>query len=88
MQREKSKTMDIQARKILFVQEFLRVADEELVTKLERVLRIERKKKLEEELSPMTMKEFNEIIDKSEDDFKNERVTEARNLLNQIDKWK
>ncbi len=80
--------MDIQARKIHFVQEFLRVADDELVTKLERLLRIERKKKLEEELSPMTMKEFNEIIDKSEDDFKNERVTEARNLLNQIDSWK
>ncbi|KAF5069931.1 hypothetical protein DSECCO2_227980 [anaerobic digester metagenome] len=80
--------MDIQARKIHFVQEFLRVADDELVTKLERVLRIERKKKLEEELSPMTIKEFNEIIDKSEDDIKNERVTEARSLLNQIDKWK
>jgi len=80
--------MDIQARKIHFVQEFLRVADDELVTKLERLLRIERKKKLEKELSPMTMKEFNEIIDKSEDDFKNERVTEARNLLNQIDTWK
>ncbi|MCK9220908.1 MAG: hypothetical protein M0P47_12790 [Bacteroidales bacterium] len=80
--------MDIQARKIHFVQEFLRVADDELVTKLERLLRIERKKKLEKELSPMTMKEFNEIIDKSEDDFKNESVTEARNLLNQIDTWK
>ncbi len=80
--------MDIQARKIHFVQEFLRVADDELVTKLERLLRIERKKKLEKELSPMTMKEFNEIIDKSEDDFKNEQVTEARNLLNQIDTWK
>jgi len=80
--------MDIQARKIHFVQEFLRVADDELVTKLERLLRIERKKKLEEELSPMTMKEFNEIIDNSEDDIKNERVTEARNLLNQIDTWK
>ena len=79
--------MDIEARKIHFVQEFLRVADEELVTKLEKVLRIERKKKLEEELSPMIMKEFNEIIDKSEDDIKNERVTEVRNLLNQIDKW-
>ena len=80
--------MDIQARKIHFVQEFLRVADDELVTKLERLLRIERKKKFEEELRPMTMKEFNEIIDKSEDDFKTERVTEARNLLNQIDTWK
>ncbi len=80
--------MDIQARKIHFVQEFLRVADDELVTKLERILRIERKKKLEEELIPLTMKEFNELIDKSEDDFKNERVTEARNLLNQIGTWK
>ena len=76
------------ARKIHFVQEFLRVADDELVTKLERLLRIERKKKLEEGLNPMTMNELNEIIDKSEDDFKTERVTEARNLLNQIDTWK
>jgi hypothetical protein len=80
--------MDLPARKIQFVQEFLRVADDELVTKLERLLRTERKKKLKVELSPMTMKEFNEIIDKSEDDFKNERVTEAGNLLNQIDTWK
>lgn len=77
--------MDIQARKILFVQEFLRVADDELVTKLESLLRIERKKKFEEELRPMTLKELNEIIDKSEDDIKKGKVTEARNLLNQID---
>ena len=80
--------MDIQARKIHFVQEFLRVADDELVTKLESLLRIERKKKLDEELHPMTLKEFNEIIDKSEDDFNNGRVIEARNLANQIDIWK
>lgn len=88
MEREKKRKMDIQARKIHFVQEFLRVADDELVTKLEMLLRVERKKKLENELRPMTLKEFNDIIDKSEDDFKNGRVTEARNLLNQIDKWK
>ncbi len=80
--------MDIQARKINFVQEFLRVADDELVTKLERLLRVERKKKLDNELHPTTLKEFNEIIDKSEYDFKNGRVTEARDLLNQIDTWK
>lgn len=80
--------MDIQARKILFVQEFLRIADDEIVTKLEGLLRIERKKKLEAELHPMTLKEFNEIIDKSEDDIKFGRVTEAKNLLNQIDTWK
>ncbi|MDO9254307.1 MAG: hypothetical protein Q7U54_02255 [Bacteroidales bacterium] len=80
--------MDIQARKLHFVQEFLRVADEELVGKLERLLRTERKKKLDKDLLPITLKEFNEIIDKSEDDFTNGRETEARNLLNQIDSWK
>lgn len=80
--------MDIQARKIHFVQEFLRVADDELVTKLENLLRIEREKKLNKELHPMSLKEFNEIIDQSEDDLKNGRVIEAGNLFIQIDTWK
>ena len=40
------------------------------------------------ELNPMTLEEFNEIIDKSEDDFNNERVIYGENVLNQIDKWK
>lgn len=75
--------MDIQARKLHFVQEFLRVADDEIVTKLENLLRVERKKKLDEELHPMTWNNFNEIIDKSEEDIKYGRVTEAGNLLNQ-----
>ena len=88
MKGEKKKKMDIQARKIHFVQEFLRVADDELVTKLEKLLHIERKKKLENDLRPMSLSEFNEIIDKSEDDFANGRVTEAHSLLKQINTWK
>lgn len=80
--------MDIQARKLHFVQEFLRVADDELVTKLEKLLLVERKKKLNKELDLMTLKEFNEIVDKSEEDFENGRITEARNLIAQIDTWK
>jgi len=80
--------MDIQARKLHLIQEVLRVADDELITKLEKLLRVERKKRLDKELDPMTLKEFNEIVDNSEDDFKNGKVTEAHNLLNQIDSWK
>jgi hypothetical protein len=80
--------MDIQARKLHFVQEFLRVADEELITKLENTLRKERKKKLEKDLMPMTLNEFDEIIDNSENDFKEGKVTEAKHLFNQIDTWK
>ena len=80
--------MDIQARKLHFVQEFLRVADEELVGKLEKLLQTERKRKLEKDILPLTLKEFNEIIDKSEDDYTKGRETETRNLFNQIDSWK
>ena len=36
-----------------------------------------KKEKLDEELHPMTLNNFNEIIDKSEDDIKYGRVTEA-----------
>ncbi|MCK9410994.1 MAG: hypothetical protein M0Q53_01755 [Prolixibacteraceae bacterium] len=80
--------MDIQARKLHFVQEFLRVADDELVTKLEKLLLVERKKKLNRELDLLTLKEFNEVVEKSEEDFENGRVTEARNLIDQIEAWK
>jgi hypothetical protein len=80
--------MDIQARKIHFVQEFLRVTDDELVTKLENLLRIERAKKFNLEMHPMSLNEFDEIIEKSEEDIKNGRVIDSRDILIQIDKWK
>ncbi|MEI6139896.1 MAG: hypothetical protein WCP85_11565 [Mariniphaga sp.] len=37
---------------------------------------------------PMTMNEFNKMIDKSEEDFKNGRVTEAKELLKIVETWK
>ncbi|MFO8022951.1 MAG: hypothetical protein R6U65_10830 [Perlabentimonas sp.] len=80
--------MNILARKMNFVQEFLRISDEDLVVKLENFLKSERKKRIKKEFSPMTMDEFIEMIEKSEDDAKNGRVTEARELLNRIEKWK
>ncbi len=80
--------MDIQARKIQFVQEFLRVADDELVTKLESVLRVERKKKLDVQFHPMTLNELNQSVAAAEEDYKNGRVTEASTVIDQIDSWK
>ena len=77
--------MNIQVRNIQFVQEFLRVADDEIVAKLENLPRVERKKKLDEELNLMTLEELYEMIDNSEEDIKNGKVTEARNLLNLIE---
>ena len=75
-------------RKLRFVQEFLRVADEDIITKLEQLLRLERKKKASEELAPMSMDEFNKRIDQSEDDFNNGKFIEANDLLKSVETWK
>lgn len=74
-------------RKLRFVQEFLRITDEEIIGKLEQLLDLERKKKISKEFVPMTMEEFNKRIDQSEDDFKNGRLTETDELLKIIDTW-
>ena len=63
--------MDIQTKKLHFVQEFLRLKDESLIDKLNNLLKKERKKKIEKELKPFSVKEFNDLIDSAESDSKN-----------------
>ncbi len=79
--------MDIQTKKLHFVQEFLRLKDESLIDKLNNLLKTERKKKVEKELKPFSKKEFDEMIDNAELDSKNGRLTSARELKNEIDSW-
>jgi len=79
--------MDIQTKKLHFVQEFLRIKDESLIDKLNNLLKTERKKKIEKELKPLSKKEFNDMIDSAESDSKNGRLTSARELKNEIDSW-
>lgn len=77
--------MDIAARKLNFVQRFLKLSDEKTIDKLEKLLYKETK--TTDEISPMTNEEFYAMIDKSEDDHKNGNVIEAKDILNQIDQW-
>jgi hypothetical protein len=79
--------MDIIARKLNFIQEFLKISDEELLEKLEKTLRVERKKLVESDLKPMSMAEFNSMIDASEVDFINGRANEAHEVLKKVDQW-
>jgi len=80
--------MDIIARKLNFVQEFLRISDEDLVDKLETFLKTERKKRIDRDIKPMSKNEFNQMIEKAEDDINNGRVIDARELLEKVEKWK
>ena len=79
--------MDLQTRKLNFIQEFLRLKNEDLINKLERLLRSEKQKQFEENLSPMNLDDFNEMIDSAERDSQNNNITPARDLKNEIDSW-
>lgn len=69
--------MDIQARKTAFIQEFLKIQSEEVIAHLENFLKLER----ELVVKPMTEKELNNRIDKSEADFENNRFKSNSDLL-------
>ena len=72
---------------IHFVQEFLRVKNEKLIDKLEKILKSERKKQFEDSLKPMNIKDFNKMIDNAEKDSKNGKLTSAQDLKKDIDSW-
>jgi hypothetical protein len=79
--------MDLQARKIQFVQEFLRLNNENIISKFEQILHTEKKKLYSEDFSPMSPTDFNQIIDNSEEDAANGRVKEVHELDKDIDSW-
>ena len=80
--------MDLQTRKLHFIQEFLRFANVSIVEKFEKLLQQERKKIVEQEISPMTLAEYEQRIDTALDDLKNNRVTTAKKLKKEITSWK
>ena len=57
--------MDLQSRKISFVQEFLSIESEEIISRLENFLKKEKKVNTTKEFSPMTMEEFQNRINQS-----------------------
>jgi predicted HicB family RNase H-like nuclease len=78
--------MDIQARKISFVQEFLKLNSEEAIVSLEELLK-QLKSKPKKEAKPMSMKEFNARIDRALDDAENGRVLTLDELQKEMASW-
>lgn len=80
--------MDIQTRKINFIQEFLRLRNIKLIEKLEKILLEEKARDYEANLKPMSIDNFNKIIDKSIEDSKQGNVVSTRDLKESVKKWK
>ena len=77
--------MDLQTRKILFVQQFLTLESENVISHLEKLLQKETKSK--SDFAPMSLKEYQDRIDQSSNDSLNGLLTESNDLLSEIEKW-
>jgi hypothetical protein len=80
--------MNIQARKLVLIEEFLRISDESTIEKLEYLIKYEKKKQHERDLKPMSIKEFYEMIDQAILEKKNGQVTSHQDLKRKIKSWK
>ncbi len=79
--------MDLQTRKISFVQEFLKLQNEEIISLFEKLLIKGKKDIINHELQPMTLDEYNKRIDRSIEDSKKGKLTESGKLISEIEKW-
>ena len=79
--------MDLQTRKLELIQEFLKIQSEDVISRLEKILKKARKESGNEDFKPMTIEEFNSRIDQSMEDSKNGRLIKASELKAKIDKW-
>ncbi len=79
--------MSIEERKISFVQEFLKLENEEVIGHLEKVMKNAKSLKNENELSPLTMKQFDAEINLSLKDSEDGNLTKAEDLKQRILQW-
>jgi arsenate reductase-like glutaredoxin family protein len=73
--------MNLETRKLEFVQEFLKLQSEEVISKLERLLKSEEISSIEYKSEPMSKEELNSRIDQSESDFDKGRFKSSSELL-------
>ena len=79
--------MDLQARKIEFVQEFLKLRSEKAVAKLENLLKEEQKEQFQEDFKPKTIEQLNEEIDLALKDSAADNVVKSERLLEKYKEW-
>ncbi|ADR20602.1 hypothetical protein MATR_17730 [Marivirga tractuosa] len=72
--------MNIEARKISFIQEFLKLQNEDIINSLEQILKKGKLQSYHENLKPMSVEQLNSEIDQAMDDSKNGRMTKASEL--------
>lgn len=76
--------MDIQTRKLDFIQDLLLIQNEEIISQLENLLVKLKNTEQERDLKPFSIEELKERIAQSEDDFENNRYKSTSELLSKF----
>jgi len=78
--------MDIQSRKLAFIQSFLNLKSEEAIAQFEKLMKKAKNIDEENQFSPFTVEEINERISRSEDDFNNKKFKTTSELLSKYER--
>lgn len=80
--------MDLQARKLEFIEEYIRLADEKIVLKFEKLLRSEKEKAATLSLQPLTQTELDNMIEESETDIIGGNVLSHNAVKHLVTSWR
>ena len=73
--------MNLSNRKLIFIQEFLKVDSEQTIAQLERVLRNELEANTPDRLTPFTLEDLKSRVEQSERDFLEGKYKTTEELL-------
>ena len=77
--------MDLPTRKIEFVKAFLKIQSEEVIDRLEKLLKKESIDSNNDSFNPMSEEELNNRVEQSELDFQNNRFKSSAELLSKYE---
>ena len=79
--------MNLETKKLLLIQEFLKIDDEKLINALENFLHKNNSGVYEDDFKSMSLKQLNDEIDTALEDEKNGRILSAEELKDKIQEW-
>ncbi len=80
--------LNLEHRKLNFIESFLHINDVEIIDRLEKVIQLDFKKDKKEDLKPMSLESFYEMIDISVEQHKNGEVYTEEEMDALIESWK
>lgn len=79
--------MNIETRKLIFIQELVKLQNEDVLIGLENFLNEYKSSSSQNDFSSMSLEKFNSDIDKSFEDVSSGKVINSKDLKSKIQQW-